>query len=52
MRIYNFWAQNGPFPQMIIFSEKLFISVVSFIRAYLNAKNQSQILIYLSNIDD
>ena len=46
MRKRNFWAQNGPFPQMIIFSENLFISLVSFVHAYPHAKNQSQILIY------
>ena len=46
MRMHNFWAQNGPFLQMIIFSENLLISLVSFIHAYLHAKNQSQILIY------
>ena len=47
-----FWAQNGPFPQMRIFSENLLMSLVSFIHAYLHAKNQSQILIYYWNIDD
>ena len=41
-----FWALNGPFPQMRIFSEKLLMILVSFIHAYLHAKNQSQILIY------
>ena len=46
MRICNFWAQNGPFPHMKIFSGNLFISLVSFIHTYLHAKNQSQILIY------
>ena len=46
MRMYNFWAQNGPFPQMRILSENLLMSLVSFIHAYLHAKNQSQILIY------
>ena len=46
MRMHNFWAQNGPFPQMRIFSENLLMSLVSFIHAYLHAKNQSQILIY------
>ena len=46
MRMRNFWAQNGPFPQMRIFSENLLMSLVSFIHAYLHAKNQSQILIY------
>ena len=46
MRMHNFWAQNGPFPQMRIFSENLLMSLVSFIHAYLHTKNQSQILIY------
>ena len=47
MRISNFWAQNGPFPQMrIFFSENLLMSLVSLIHAYLHAKNQSQIFIY------
>ena len=46
MRMCNFWAQNGPFPQMRIFSENLLMSLVSFIHAYLQAKNQRQILIY------
>ena len=40
------FAQNGPFPQMIFFSENLLMSIVYFIHAYLHAKNQSQILIY------
>ena len=34
MRMCNFWAQNGPFPQMRIFSENLLMSVVCFIHAY------------------
>ena len=46
LRMHNFWAQNDPFPQTRIFSENLLKSVVSFIQAYLHAKNQSQILIY------
>ena len=46
MRMHNFWAQNGPFPQMRIFSENLLMSLVSYIRVYLQAKNQSHILIY------
>ena len=46
MRMCNFCAQNGSFPQIRIFSENLFMSLVSFIHAYLHAKNQSQILIY------
>ena len=45
-RMCNLWAQNGPFPQMRIFWENLFMSFVSFIHDYLHAKNQSQILIY------
>ena len=44
--MHNFCAQNGPFAHMRIFSENLLMSFVSFIHAYLNAKNQSQILIY------
>ena len=31
--------QNDPFPQIIIFSENLLMSLVSFIHAYLHAKN-------------
>ena len=46
MRMRNFWAQNGPFPLMRIFSENLLMTLVSFIHAYLHAKNQGQILIY------
>ena len=46
MRMRNFWALNGSFPQMSTFSENLLMSFVSFIHAYLHAKNQSQILIY------
>ena len=46
MRMHNFWAQNGPFPQMRIFSENLLMSILSFIHVYLHAKNQSQISIY------
>ena len=46
MRMHNFWTQNGPFPQMRIFSENLLMCLVSFIYAYLHAKNESQILIY------
>ena len=44
MRMCNFWAQNGPFPQRI-FSENMLMSLFSLIHAYLHAKNQSQILI-------
>ena len=46
MRMHNFWAQNGPFAQMRIFSENLLMNLVPFIHAYLHAKNQSEILIY------
>ena len=45
MRMLNFWAQNGPFAQMRIFSENLLMSLVPFIHAYLHDK-QSQVLIY------
>ena len=38
MRTCNFWAQNGPFSQMRIFSENLLVSLVPFIHAYLPAK--------------
>ena len=34
------------FPKLQFFSENLLMSLVSFIHAYLHAKNQSQILIY------
>ena len=40
------------FPKWEFFSENLLMSLVSFIHAYLHAKNQSQILIYYWNIDD
>ena len=46
MRMRNFWAQNGSFPQMRFFSENLLIRFISFVHAYLHARNQSQILIY------
>ena len=48
MRMQNFWVQNGPFPQMRMFSENLIMSLVSFIHAYLHAKNQRQIDINFS----
>ena len=51
MRMCNFWAQNGPFPHMKIFSGNLFISLVSFIHAYLHAKNQSQRYWWLKNTE-
>ena len=51
-RIQSDGDQKDPFPQIIIFSENLLMSLVSFIHAYLNAKNQSQIFIYWLNIDD
>ena len=44
--VCNFWAQNGPFLQMRIFSENLFMSLASFIHAYLHARNQIQISSY------
>ena len=40
------WAQNGPFTQTRIFSENLLISLVPFTHVYIQAKNQSEILIY------
>ena len=43
--ICNFWVQNGPFAQMRIFSENLFMNLVSFIHAYLHAKNQTHLTI-------
>ena len=46
MRMRNFWALNGPFVQMRIFSENLLMKLVSFIHAYLHAKDQSEIFIY------
>ena len=46
MSMCNLWVQNGPFPQIRIFLENLLMSFVSFIHAYLHARNQSQILIY------
>ena len=46
MSMCNLWVKNGPFPQIRIFLENLLMSLVSFIHAYLHARNQSQILIY------
>ena len=46
MRMCIFGAQNSPFAQIRIFSENLLMSFVSLFHAYLNAKNQMQILIY------
>ena len=40
------------FPKWEAFSENLLMNLVPLIRAYLHAKNQSQILLYLLNIDD
>ena len=51
MRMCKFRAKNGPFPQMRILLENQLTCLVSFIHAYLHAKNQSQILIYWWNID-
>ena len=42
----------GPKGIHLPFSEKLLVSLVFFIHAYLHAKSQSQILIYLWNTDD
>ena len=52
MKMHNYWVQKDPLTQMKIISENLLMNLVSFIHAYLNAKNQSQILIYLLNIDN
>ena len=46
MRMHNIWAQNAHFLKREFFSENLLMSLISFIHAYLHAKNQSQILIY------
>ena len=46
MRMCNFWAQNGPFPQMTIFFKILVHEPCFFIQAYLHAENRSQMLIY------
>ena len=45
MKMQNFWAQNDPLPQVRIFPENLLMCLVSFIHAYLHAKNQSQVLL-------
>ena len=42
-----FGSKMAHFPQMWFFSENLLMSLVSFIHAYLHAKNQSQIDINL-----
>ena len=42
----HFWAQNGPFAQMRIFSENLLINIFPFIHADLHSKNQIQVSIY------
>ena len=47
-----FGPKMAHFPKWNFFSENLLMSLVSFIHAYLHAKNQSQILIYSWNIDD
>ena len=41
-----FGPKIAHFPKWEFFSENLLMSLVSFIHAYLHAKNQSQILIY------
>ena len=46
MRMHNFWAQNGPIPQIrIFFLRKPINEPFFFIHAYLHAENQSQISI-------
>ena len=47
-----FWPKMVHLPKWEFFSEKLLMSLVSFIHVNLHAKNQSQILIYYWNIDD
>ena len=46
MKMCNFWALNGPFPQMRIFLENLFMNLLPLIHVSLHAKNQTHILIY------
>ena len=47
MTMHHFGVQSGPFASNnFFFSENLLMSLVSFIHAYLHAKNQSHILIY------
>ena len=41
-----FGPKMADFPKQEFFLENLLISLVSFIHAYIHAKNQSQILIY------
>ena len=52
MTMHYFRTQSGPFTSNNFFSENLLASLVFFIHAYLHAKNQGQILIYLWNTDD
>ena len=47
-----FGPKMAHFPKQEFFSENLLMSLVSFIHAYLRAKNQSQILIFWWNIAD
>ena len=47
-----FGPKMAHFPKWEFFSENLLMSLVSFIHAYLHAKNQSQILIYYWSTDD
>ena len=42
MRMHHFWAENGPFPQMRIFSEYLLISLVPFIHSCLSTCQKSK----------
>ena len=41
-----FEQKKCPFAQMTIFSENLLMNLVSFIHAYLHAKNEKEILTY------
>ena len=51
-RCKSFGPKMAHFPKWDFFSEKLLISLVSFIHAYLHAKNRSQTSFYQWNIDD
>ena len=48
----SFGTKMAHFPKWEFFSENLSMSLISFIHAYLNAKNQSLVFIYKWNIDD
>ena len=49
--MHIFESKMTHFPKWEFFSENMLMTLVSFIYAYLHAKNQSQILIYYWNID-